>query len=230
MLRALVPISGFLFRHATSAYERIPGGPTSRTPAQNEALTSIVFAAAALEAFINELADFAHEPIYSEPIDPTLVIFAGLIEELEKSRASTLSKFWFGRWALTAMPYDKGAQPYQDLALLMDLRSTLVHPKVLDRLDQDLNELPRFTRSVEPPTIISKLESKCILAESPTGSALSWIGLITTKATARWACDTASAIALSFLEGLPKGQHSDFVRQFYSRSFAPPAAGASLTG
>jgi hypothetical protein len=219
MLRALVPISGFLFGHATDAYERIPATQTSRTPGNNEALTSIVFATAALEAFINELADFAKEPLYSEPLDPVFAAFAGLMEELEKSRASTLSKFMFGKWALSATPYDKGAQPYQDLNLLLDLRNTLVHPKFLDRLDQNSNEIAGYTRSVDPPAIITKLESKCILAESPTGSALPWIALITTKAAARWACDTSSAIVFSFLEALPKCRHSDFVRRVYSQSF-----------
>lgn len=219
MLRALVPISAFLFRHAADAYKRIPATPTLRSPGNHEALTSIVFATAALEAFINELADFANEPLYSEPLDPTFAAFAGLMEELEKSRASTLSKFWFGKWSLSATSYDKGAQPYQDLALLLDLRNALVHPKFLDRLDQESDEMPGYTRSVDPPTVITKLESKCILAETPSGSALTWIALITTKATARWACNTSSAIVLSFLEALPKSRHSDFVRRFYSQSF-----------
>jgi hypothetical protein len=222
MFRALVPVSAVLFRHATSAYERIPATPTPRAPAQHEALTSIVFAAAALEAFINELADFSNESVYSEPLDPIYIAFAGLIEELEKSRASTASKFWLGKWVLTAKPYDKGAQPYQDFVLLLDLRNTLVHARFLDRLEQDPNEPGGYTRSVGPPAIISKLESKGILAESPI-SAMSWGGQITTKATARWACDTASAIVISFLEGLPKCRHSDFVRRFYSQSFAPTA-------
>jgi hypothetical protein len=220
-LRALLPISGnFFFTHAKDAYHRIPPKPTFTTGGQTEALTSIVFAASALEAFINELADFTTQPVYAESPEPPLPAFAGLMEELEKSRASIVSKFWLGKWVLSAMPYDKGAQPYQDFALLIELRNTLVHSRSLDKLDLD-STTGAWVRTIDTPApaIISKLASKHILAEF-TKSAVAWPTLLTTKATAQWACNAASAIVLSFLESLPNGKYSNFIRKMYYEKFS----------
>jgi hypothetical protein len=219
--RALVPIAGKMFKHARSAYQRIPSTPSIRTGRQMEALTAIVFAATSLEAFINEIADLAAQPLYPEPPEPSFVAFAGLMEELEKSRASIVSKFWLGKWVLTAAPYDKGAPPYQDFALLIELRNTLVHSRSLDKLDYYDDEVG-FVRTVETeaPTVITKLASKHILAELPGPSAVAWITLITTKATARWACNAASALVLSFLEMIPKSRYGDLMRRFYENDFS----------
>ena len=188
---------------------------------QMEALTAIVFAATALEAFINEVADFAAQPLSREPAEPSCIAFAGLMEELEKSRASIVSKFWLGKWVLTAAPYDKGVPPYQDFALLIELRNTLVHSRSLDKLDYCDDEVG-FVRTVETeaPAVITKLASKHILAELPGPSAVAWTTLVTTKATARWACNAASAMALSFLEMFPKSRYGDLMRRFYGNDFA----------
>jgi hypothetical protein len=221
-LRVLLPLSGnVFFTHAKNACQRIPALPTLTTSGQTEALTSIVFAASALEAFINELADFTGQPIYAEQPEPPLPAFAGLMEELEKSRASIVSKFWLGKWILSSVPYDKGAQPYQDFALLIKLRNTLVHSRSLDKLDYD-SGTGAWIRTIETPapTVMSKLASKHILAES-TISTLTWPTLLTTKATAQWACNAASAIVLSILDILPNGRYSNFIRKMYYDKFSP---------
>lgn len=185
-----------------------------------EALTVIVFSATALEAFINELADLAAQPLFRDPPEPCFVAFAGLVEELEKSRASIMSKFWFGKWALTAAPYDKGAQPYQDFALLIELRNTLIHSRSLDKLDYHAGVGFVRTTEAELPAVITKLASKHVLAELPGQSAVTWTTLVTTKATARWACNAASAMALSFLEMIPQSRYGEVMRRFYDNDFS----------
>lgn len=109
-----------------------------------EALTSIVFATVALEAFINELADFPAE--FPDSIEPVIATFAGLMQELEKSRASIASKFWLGRWVFASTPYDKGKEPYQSFGLLIELRNALVHSHSLSKLNYD-SSTGRFAKT-----------------------------------------------------------------------------------
>src|ERR1700730_13116987 len=123
--------AGLLFNHAKNACERIAETPGLRIGGQTDALTAIVFAAASLEAFIYEFTDLVNQ-LDVEP-GAHFTAFASLMEELEKSRASIESKFSLGRWVFAAAPYDKGALPYQDFALLIDLRNALIHLRALDK-------------------------------------------------------------------------------------------------
>jgi hypothetical protein len=179
--------------------------PSERAPGQPEAIIAIVFSAMALEAFINEAADIAAFPVPSgNPAHPlSVVTFAGIEEELKGSKNSYSSihtKFLVAKWVFAGESYNKGIFPYQDFHLLIALRNTLAHIEGLDITKTTLaGEV-----IAEQPSILEKLLPKKILA-APTTPDL-WLPRIATLETARWACNTATAMYRSLVEVIPDGE------------------------
>lgn len=211
--------AGTLFAVAEAAYMRTNEAPSDRAPSQLDALVSIAFSAASLEAFINEAIELAaqpHSPILP-PNPPAVGKFAALGQEVEKSRGTIQLKFLLARVIFAGEPYDKGAQPYQDFELLMNLRNELVHLKPVDKLEDDAET----GISVKPAPVIERLRSKNILAEFGSDTQASWISRISTRAVARWACSVTVAMVQSVLEILPEGQFKEKMDRFYAEAFQP---------
>src|ERR1035437_997190 len=82
-----------IFSVAVDSLKRINAPP--RKGSQMDALVSIVFAAASLEAFLNETAYLAsnYQPAAGDPV--VVSTFADVMEEVEKSRAQIQAKFQF---------------------------------------------------------------------------------------------------------------------------------------
>ena len=182
--------SGGLYRQAREASTRASlGGPK----AQSEALIAVVFAFMTLEAFINELADFANE----NPPDSSLAAFGSLINDLNDSREASISmRFQFARWILSKEPFDKGGQPYQDFQLLIKLRNTIIH-RPPNRALVGLAE-----SSTDSLKFLETLRQKGLTREHH-GATASFLAEISTPEMATWACDTTAAMVRSILEVLP---------------------------
>jgi hypothetical protein len=181
--------SGGLYRQAREAATR---ASLAGLKAQSEALVAVVFAFLTLEAFINELADFAIET----PPDSSLAAFGSLIKDLNDSRASISARFQSARWILSKEPFDEGGQPYQDFQLLIKLRNTIIH----------LTPEKAPAEPTEPPidslNFLETLRQKRLTRE-PHGAAASFLREIATPEMASWACDTTAAMVRSILEVLP---------------------------
>src|SRR5271169_5108838 len=115
-----------LFLHAKTACKRSCESTGSADAVTYDSLTAIVFSAAALEGFMNELPIMAGELTIRQP-ESTLAALHSLLEELEESRASVASKLCFARWVLSGSTFSKGEQPFQDFKLLIDVRNALLH-------------------------------------------------------------------------------------------------------
>jgi hypothetical protein len=217
--------SGCLFLIAKQAYERAKAGAKhDRSHESTEPLISIVFAAAAGEAFVNEIGELASHPIVPDlgPEPDQVRSLAGLLSEVEDVRASTNLKYLLTKLALTGKTFDKGANPYQDFAILMDLRNSLMHLK-FDRIESiRINEV-----CVHAPRVVSKLLSRNVLAqfEDDNNAIASWVLRVSTPAVARWACNATARIVKDIVESIPDGELRRKADLFCYRfdSFAPVA-------
>jgi hypothetical protein len=169
----------------------------------------------ALEAFINEAADIAAFPVPSgNPVHPlSVVTFAGIEKELKGSNSSIHTKFLVAKWVFAGESYNKGIFPYQDFHLLIALRNTLVHIEGLDITKTTL----AGEEIAKQPSILKKLFPKKILA-APTTPDL-WLSRIATLETARWACNTATAMYRSLVEVIPDGELKRLLDSGYSPHF-----------
>lgn len=189
---------------------------SDRSHVSNHPIVSIVFAAAAGEAFINEIAELCSQP-FLESSSPSAVLsgdLAMMLDEVEKSRGSTLLKLLVAMKTLSGKTFDKGANPYQDFATLMDLRNTIMHIKI-DRIESlTVNEA-----KVIHPKIISKLQYHSVLVEFDDESNVlaSWFYKVSTPAAARWACTTTANMARAIVEATPAGELRDKLDFIYGQ-------------
>jgi hypothetical protein len=181
--------SGTLYRQAKgAAVQASLAGPN----AQSEARIAVVFAFIALEAFINELSDFANET----PADASLATFGSLMKDLNDARAPLNVRFQFAKWILSKEAFDTSQQPYQDFLLLIRLRNTIIHLPP-DKAPSDTSEPP-----IDSLKFLETLRQRGLTRGSRDAVA-SFLAEISTPEMARWACDTTAAIVRSIVEVLP---------------------------
>lgn len=150
-----------------------------------DALDAIVFSGAALEAFIDEVMSLASQEFPGlKPGPDSIKSFASLVFEVEQFHGSIILKFLLANEVFTGRTYDKGAQPYQDFALLIELRNAIVHIKSREEVELDTSG---FMIS-NPPRVIQGLSSRKITAEfDPPDLHAALISHVSTRAVARWA-------------------------------------------
>jgi len=144
--------------------------------------------------------------------------FARLFEEVERSHGSLQLKFQRARYAFTGEAYNTGALPFQDFALLVDLRNSLMHYKSPESFHVDANGVLTYT----PAKILQRLRSKDILAEREPSVTASWLLAIATVAMARWSCESAAAMVASLLSILPESHFKEQMEFFYRQPFLAP--------
>jgi hypothetical protein len=151
------PNAPTLFSIAVASAKSIVGAP--RVGGHNETLVSLVFAAAALEAFLNESVYLAENTRDASPVVST---FAQVMADAEESKAQIQAKFQLSNLVLTGKSYDKGAPPYQDFADLFAVRNSLMHGKS-NELFLTVTGKPGVM--LNPVAVMERLSSKNILHE-----------------------------------------------------------------
>jgi hypothetical protein len=171
------PNAPTLFAIAVDSAKRIAGGP--RAGGHNDALVSVVFAAASLEAFLGETAYLAaaKSSFRPKPEPPIVSAFAQVMEDAEESRVQIQSKFQLGNLVLTGKTYDKGAAPYQDFSDLIAVRNLLMHGKSNERFLK-VDGKPVL---LNPTAVIDRLASKNILHEAPPEHQKGFVAIVGEK-------------------------------------------------
>jgi hypothetical protein len=213
-----------LFRIAQTACERLNevGSPTSG--GNDNALVSIVFSAASVEAFFNELPELLSSfPELLKDELPQVPTFVRVADEIESSKGSIKLKYVLAYSILSGQPCEKGEPPYQNLSLLIEARNGLMHMKPSDSSGE---AKPDGTLVMgPPPRILNKFRALRIMdvsdpsislpivdATQATASLrvaipLPWDYRIATQAAASWACNTAADVVDSILKVVPDGPH-----------------------
>lgn len=219
--------AGPIFGRAVAGYERARDrGLSDREMGAMDALESVVFSVAALEGFINEAAELASHSVPPElgGTPQSIATFAALLLEAEKSRAGLGLKFQLARQSLLGETYDVSRLPYQDFALLVDLRNVLIHYRSLETFEPNPGGIPTFN----PARILDRLRAKNVTAEFEGEDEVqsqvitSWLNRISTIAVARWSCRTASAMVISVLDALPECYFRDQMESLYRTPFSAP--------
>lgn len=217
--------SAALFDRAKAAFTKIhERGVSERQLGQRESISAIVFSALALEAFINEVGDYAAYPNRDDAgQDPPNVSMVGsMLKEIEDSRGSVQQKFLTAKWIFSQQTYVRGAQPYQDFALLIEVRNALAHVKGLGIFEYQGpvwqgGPTSEFNR---PPKVIEQLEPRGLLGDATYGGGpVSWIERLETLAMAQWSCYTASNMVSSLIDVMPESPFRTLWRHIYAEYF-----------
>lgn len=208
--------TGVFFKVACESALGIKAPP--REGNQAPALISIVFSVVTLEAFLNEITEFASDDFLDIP--EAVVALGEFLVDAERSQASLESKFAVGNWILAGKRIDRGVQPYQDFFLLMRLRNDLVHFKANDRFEEGVPQ------GQVHQNLINRFKGKNILAETSDVDSRSWTQLVKTKAVAEWSCKTAGQMIVDFCNKIPpsdfRSSLDPFVSIFDPKKLFPP--------
>jgi hypothetical protein len=208
--------TGTLFGIAVEAAKEIKAAP--RTGDQRDALVSVVFSVVALEAFLNEITEHAQEMCAYQPTveGNEAVLFSQVMGDAEESHVRLESKLTLAKWILSGKTMDRGAQPYQDLALLIRLRNDLIHLKPNKLFVHGVT-----TNEEAHKDLMKRFKGKQILAnDRQTGS---WTSLVQTKAVAEWSCRTAAHVVTDLCSGVPPSNFQpvlQFVKEIFESHIA----------
>jgi hypothetical protein len=172
-----------LFGLAKDAYKRIDAAPSDREPKQWDALAAILFSAASLEAFINELEALA-QPVEGFP-PPSAAVTQFIDEARQLPRSGEVeAKYLLAAQVLGGQPYDTGGKVYQDFKYLFDLRNEILHRRPRERFGE--NNAPHISYA----KVVDRLRSRNILGNYQGNSrTLDTLDVISTRAVAKWACE-----------------------------------------
>ncbi len=211
--------AGKLFSIAKEAYGRTVDEKPEREPGRHDALIAIIFAAASLEAFINELSDRTLErpELLNHP--ESVKSLGILLQEIEETRGSTRLKYMITRLVFTGKIFDKRDKSdklHQNFFMLFKLRDALIHLKSQDevKIKKDGD------RQVTEPKFMKELDSN-LLADFDKKVIASWVDRISTRAMARWACNTAARMVHSVIVMLPESHFRKGVIDSYGKTFTP---------
>lgn len=182
--------SAVLFHISRKACER---ACTNRA----DTLVAIVFAAAGLESFVNEVLERLHFPPEEGigALDNARAVAAAA--DLYGKSASLPQKVQLLSVALTGRTFNLGTQPYQDFDLLVALRNALVHQRPERIPDEESPEL-------KPSKLVQRLISRGVVPRrSRSAVAEPMLGPVTEPAVARWAFDSGLQMVHALSEMLP---------------------------
>ncbi len=166
---------------------------TANRPNLLRGLTAVVFSAASLEALVNEVTCEAEIEVRSARADGPLQSWEELLEafveamlEVERSRGSTQLKFIVASRVLAGPVYRRGAQPYQDFALLMDLRNAIMHmrPATIVGTVEDWQ--------LQGGAFLKELQARALVSPPPAKAVGNPLDAVSQPLVARWAVNTAA--------------------------------------
>jgi hypothetical protein len=170
-----------------------------------EALSSILMAAMATEAFVNELTEVAdmaaigYESIESDAL-ATLGDLASALTEVETEKGSLALKYHVAALVMSGRTFDRGAQPFQDFRRLVLLRNRLVHLRPGDELDEYGRMMPmeKLIRGFQNEGLTRTADS-----DGSGAPEMSWLNELETDRMARWAYASARAIIAAVGQMIP---------------------------
>lgn len=187
--RSMFINSGTLLHLAHAAAERCKQvHPRGYTP---DAITAVVMAAAATEAFINEIVAMA-DVVFgaTDGIAPGAAVInnlAKLGEEIETNKGTIKLKYLIAALALSGKVFDTGSQPYQDFSLLVSLRNEIMHLS-----NHGATKEGGLQRS--PPGAVKVLSNRKLTTDSIEDNLVGWFVTIQTSKVAEWAYNSAKRI------------------------------------
>ena len=221
--------AGSIFENAIESCQELSAEGLTFPQIQRRSLAAILFSTISAEAFINELHYLSYS--WADEVDSPgwTKALCEMLGESERSRASIESKYHLAKFILSGEPFDKGANPFQTFALLVDVRNLIVHAKPLEAVIRK-NERGEYVWA-EPKVMVRLQEmnvvnadgllTRVVLEHGPESVVTDLATQISTQATAKWACKAASGIVNAVLDVIPN-KLSPVADLLYRKSFIIP--------
>jgi hypothetical protein len=178
-----------------------------------DAMIAVVLAAAAVEAFVNEVAALIEMTRSSEAsksrMESQWLALGDALIDLEDSHGSVKLKYVIAGHVL-GRPYARGENPFQDFSTLVTLRNEAMHLKRQDPLVGEDNGSGGFIWRSKWPNHVVALQQRGLVREFGPNVVANSFDALQTPELATWACDASDQMIRSLLNLLPDGTFSPF--------------------
>lgn len=190
----------------------------------DDAISCILLAAAAAEAFINELSSALSNYVQERggSGDSKVVAAAWTLKQIENMQGKTAFKFEMAILSLTGQPPDTGSAVFQNFALLFKLRNDLMHvkrPSTIGIVDD--------SESTPIPSAVMELRKRGLTRRTPEGHRTHWISHLMTVRVAEWACEAASEICVFIARQVPVRSIAESFELYMTDDESKPLVGNS---
>ncbi len=182
-----------LFELARKAYERLETDPS-------ESIAALVFAAMSIESFLNDMVEIAARFSAVNHRFEEIRAFASLLSDLEQQKAQMGLKVQTAYYIFQKAQLDKGALPYQDFDLLLDIRHAMVHSKP-EKVDWPTDVTDEF----KPHKYVKRLADRGVIPLPSPKAPPQWKTLISRPEVARWSCNVAAQMVSFLIDLVPSG-------------------------
>jgi hypothetical protein len=179
----------------------------------DQALVAILFSAAAVEGYLNELAA-ASKMMMAD--DTQVRLLTELLMEAEEQKVQIAFKLQIVSSVCRGILLDRGDRPYQDFDLLFKIRNLLVHLRP-DRSSFDLLGDPER----KPHATVDQLVKRGIVRKDDIHDASDWLQVASRAEVALWACETARTIVVLVHSMLPDGTLKNVLARAWSKRKTP---------
>lgn len=171
----------------------------------------VIFSALSVEAFINDVEAFmtiGRKSWGDERVDA----LSEILPDLERDRVQLKTKVQLFYYILTGKRIEKGNEPYQSFALLIDLRNRLVHgrPPMMHFVDSSAQCMPTDRKFVE--RLIAAGAGSESFSKAPDWEAIAW-----SQNCSKWAFGAARNLISHLIMAFP----SDNLKKLFKVSFEP---------
>ncbi len=167
-------------------------------PETQAGISAILFAAIGVEAFFNELTA---ETEALARRDPILARLRDALIQAEEERARIELKFIVACMA-TGRAVDRGAEPFQGLDLLVDLRNAIAHVRSYEHAVAEDGRVDS-----EPRKLLARLFARRLIADPGRHPVEMFMSVVGTPEAAEWSVATAQATIDYVIDGL-QDEHS----------------------
>lgn len=167
----------------------------------DQAVVAILFSAAAVEGFLNDVMEFSG---FIED-DDRLKALHDLLVEAEDQKAQVAFKFQLTNLVLKGTRLNRGDRVSQELELLFKLRNSLIHMR------PDRGEATLFTQKRKRHPAADQLVSRGVITAMQAEHARSWVELVSCHAVAKWAYDAATHIAVTIFDLIESDRLKDIL-------------------
>jgi len=154
-----------------------------------DTIAAVILSAMTTEAFVNEFGYRLNAlPRPTQVENPNLqnwIDVGDILEQLEHERVQVKSKYLLASKLLPGEALQRGRQPYQDFAMLIDMRNDFVHAKA----------------QTKPPQYFEQFVNRgwTYNASEDESKLVGWMNQLQTPQIACWACRSAYNIAWNFV-------------------------------
>jgi hypothetical protein len=195
-----------IYAHVGNEIWHIPSTVIDTEPAQERALTAIVFSAVALESFFNELLELASfdgdlssigRPNPVAELPPKVEEWIKIASLLERVPNEIERRYKLAHLIFTGRELDMGSLRAQNFTRLLELRNSLVHLRASTALLDNGAITPERKKN-----LWEFLKSRGYVADSQVTR---WVVAVSTKGVAEWACDTVRDTIRDVISIIPEG-------------------------